>query len=78
MTSYQCRDSNYKDTKVPRTSYSYNGNSHTCKEGLYIETWSESSPAEALSQLIGQASAGVAQRPQIADRNSDMNIATVF
>ena len=38
MTSYQYRDSHYKDKTVSRQSYLHNGNSHTWKDRLYIET----------------------------------------
>ena len=36
MSSYQYKDSYYKDKKVSRPSYLYNENPHTWKNGLYI------------------------------------------
>ena len=38
MSSYHYRHSHHKDTTVSRPSYPYNGNPHTCTDGLYIET----------------------------------------
>ena len=38
ITSYQYMDSHFKDKTVSRPSYLYNGNLHTWKDGLYIET----------------------------------------
>ena len=35
---YQYRDTHYKDKTVSRPSYLYNGNPHTWKDRLYIET----------------------------------------
>ena len=37
MSSYQYKDSHYKDKMVSWPSYLYNGNCHTWKDGLYIE-----------------------------------------
>ena len=38
MSSYQYRNSRYKDNTISRPSYLYNGNLHTWKDSLYIET----------------------------------------
>ena len=38
MLSYQYMNSHYKDNTVMRPSHHHNGNLHTWKDGLYIET----------------------------------------
>ena len=38
MVSYQCRDPRDEDTMVSWLFYLHNGNPHTWKDGLYIET----------------------------------------
>ena len=39
MSSFEYMDSHYKDKGVLWLSYLYNGNPHTWKYGLYVDTW---------------------------------------
>ena len=83
MSSYQYRDSHYKDKRVSRQSYLHNGHPHTSKDRLYVETGPSSlmGPGMCCHTLFShrcQLSASVPLYPSVFSRVQQVIVSIWF